>query len=67
MKRASMALGLIVFAAAHQDFWLWTDKTLVLGFIPVGLAYHLGYTLLAALTMAALVKWAWPADLDRAS
>ena len=24
----------------HQDSWAWDDQSLVLGFMPIGLAYH---------------------------
>ncbi len=48
----------------HQDVWNWTNKTLVFGFLPVGLAYHAGYSLLAVATMAILVRFLWPHDLD---
>lgn len=61
-------LGLLVAGvyALHQDWWNWEKvEPLVLGFLPVGLAYHVGYSVLAALLMAALVRWAWPKDLER--
>jgi hypothetical protein len=59
-------LGLwLAMLALHQDFWLRRDATLVLGFLPIGLVYHAGYSLLAAAVMAALVRWAWPASLER--
>lgn len=32
--------------------------------LPPGLTYPLGYSVLAAITMALLVKFAWPADFD---
>ena len=53
-----------VLIALHQDFWLWTNKTLVFGLLPIGLVYHTGYALVAALTMWMLVKVAWPKELD---
>ena len=31
-----LALMVVVVALLHQDFWLWTDKRLVLGFVPIG-------------------------------
>ncbi len=63
--RKPLVIGLILaMVILHQDFWLWTNKTLVLGFIPIGLAYHAGYSLLAAVTMALLVKLAWPTHLE---
>jgi len=54
----------LLVALLHQDFWLWTDRTLVFGFLPAGLAYHIGYSLLAAATMGLLVRFAWPAHLE---
>lgn len=55
----------VIVVLLHQDFWLWTDRSLVFGFLPVGLAYHLGYAILASLTMALLVRYAWPRQLER--
>ena len=45
--------------------WNWTkSEPLVFGVLPIGLAYHAGYSLLAAVTMAVLVKFAWPKHLE---
>jgi hypothetical protein len=63
--RVGLALGVLVVLLLHQDIWFWTDKSLLYGFLPIGLAYHIGYSFLAALTMAALVHFAWPHDLER--
>lgn len=50
----------------HQDVWNWGRvEPLVGGFLPVGLAYHAAYSLLAAGVMLVLVTWAWPKSLDR--
>jgi hypothetical protein len=59
-----LAAVVLLVAALHQDFWLWTDRALVFGFLPSGLAYHVGYSILAALTMWLLVRFAWPAHLE---
>lgn len=49
----------------HQDSWNWKKtEPLVFGFLPIGLAYHAGYSILAAIFMALLVKIAWPKDLE---
>jgi hypothetical protein len=41
----------------HQDFWNWKKaEPLVFGFLPIGLAYHAGYSILAAILMAVLVQ-----------
>jgi len=63
MKWLLAALVLVVYAL-HQDSWLWANKTLVFGMLPVGLAYHAGYCILSACLMAVLVKFAWPAHLE---
>ncbi len=56
----------VVVILMHQDTWLWTNRSLVLGFLPVGLAYHTGFSILAALALAVLVRYAWPAHLEAA-
>ncbi|MBA3700918.1 MAG: DUF3311 domain-containing protein [Planctomycetes bacterium] len=58
------ALWVVILIALHQDFWLWTNKTLVFGFLPIGLVYHALYAVVASLTMWMLVKVAWPKELD---
>lgn len=64
----ALAAATITLYLLHQDTWLWREaRPLVFGFLPAGLAYHAAYTLGAAALMAALVRWAWPAHLERAS
>ena len=58
------ALWIVILLVLHQDFWLWTNKTLVLGFLPIGLVYHAAYAVVASLTMWMLVKVAWPKEQD---
>jgi len=60
-----LALLVVAVYILHQDFWNWHDKTLVLGFLPKGLAYHAGYSVLAAVMMAILVRFAWPGRLEQ--
>ena len=62
-KWALVALVLVVYGL-HQDSWNWTNKELVLGVLPVGLAYHAFYSCLAATMMFVLVRLAWPAKLE---
>ena len=63
--RNLLTLWVIIVYALHQDFWNWdASSPLLFGLFPPGLAYHLGYSLLAAVTMALLVRHAWPARLD---
>jgi hypothetical protein len=54
----------VLLAILHQDFWLWGDKTLLFGFLPIGLAYHIGFSIAAGLTWAFAVKFAWPAHIE---
>lgn len=50
---------------AHQDSWNWKkSEPLFFGFLPPGLAYHAGYSIVCALMMALLVKIAWPKHLE---
>ena len=62
-----VALLIVLMVALHQDFWLWTDRRLIFGFLPVGLAYHMGYAFLASLVMWVLVKVAWPKETEQAA
>jgi hypothetical protein len=57
------SLVLAVFLL-HQDFWNWKNGELVFGYLPVGLAYHAAYAIASAGLMAALVKFAWPTELE---
>jgi hypothetical protein len=59
-----LTLMVISVYVLHQDFWLWNDRTLVFGVLPIGLAYHAGYAIVAACMMALLVRFAWPAELE---
>jgi hypothetical protein len=66
--RTRILLSVLVLAVflLHQDCWNWARwEPLALGFLPIGLAYHAAYCLVASLVMAVLVKFAWPGDLDR--
>lgn len=64
-KTILLTLLVIVVYILHQDFWNWKKaEPLVFGFLPIGLAYHASYSILAAITMALLVKFAWPKHLE---
>ena len=57
---------LLVLACAilHYDFWYWGDRSLVLGFLPVGLAYHAGLSAVSAVVWALAVRFAWPTNVE---
>jgi len=64
-KKILLTLLVLAVYVAHQDFWNWKKaEPLVFGFLPIGLAYHAAYSVIAAVTMAILVKWAWPKHLE---
>ena len=67
MKLRAYLLTAMVSAiyVLHQDFWNWRKaEPLVFGFLPVGLAYQAGYSILAAAMMAVLVRMVWPKHLE---
>lgn len=49
---------------AHHDFWYWEDRSLVMGFMPVGLFYHVIYSIAAGLVWLLAAKYAWPAHIE---
>ena len=66
LRKISISLMILAVFLLHQDCWNWNKaEPLIFGFLPIGLAYHAGYAVLAAIMMALLVKFAWPTELDR--
>ena len=60
-----LAWGLVLVAAIlHYDFWNWTSTELVFGFMPIGLAYQAGISLLAALAWILVIKFDWPHEIE---
>jgi len=65
MKKLVLFLLIAAVYALHQDLWNWRRADpLIFGFLPIGLAYHAAYSVLAAILMAVLVKVAWPSNLE---
>jgi len=66
MKKTSLvaAIVFVILAILHQDEWNWDNATLVFGFMPLGLAYHALYSIVAAVFWALVVKFAWPYYLE---
>ena len=60
--RRLLYVALFVLYLLHNDLWFWDDPQLLLG-LPIGLLYHIGFCLAAALMMALLVNYAWPCHL----
>ena len=65
MSRTAATLIVLALYALHQDAWFWDDATpVVFGVLPIGLFYHVAYTVLTAIVMAVLVKTCWPRHLE---
>ncbi|TWT97084.1 hypothetical protein Pla108_28610 [Botrimarina colliarenosi] len=54
----------LLLIVLHQDVWFWTDERLVFGFLPIGLAWHMGISIGASITWFLATKYCWPADDD---
>ena len=66
--KAPAIIAIIVFVilfALHHDYWNWANSTLVFGFIPAGLAYHAGYSVVAAVFWYLVSKFAWPHAIEK--
>jgi hypothetical protein len=65
MKPPSGTLIVAALYLLHQDFWFWREaRPLVFGVLPIGLFYHVAYTLVTALVLSALVRLLWPQHLE---
>ncbi len=64
MSRWVWYIPIVALAVLHQDNWWWDDKTLVFGFMPVGLFWHALISLAAGLSWGLVVLFAWPHELD---
>lgn len=64
----SMKLVIWLLVAAlivmHQDFWNWNSEKMFLGFLPVGLYYHMGISIAAAIVWWFACTFAWPKGID---
>ena len=65
MKHVLLGAAVTAIYFLHQDVWFWrTPHPLVFGFLPIGLFYHVCFSIAAALLMWVLVKHAWPSHLE---
>jgi hypothetical protein len=66
--RGILVLSLPVLYVLHQDAWNWSAaRPLVFGLFPIGLFYHVCYSLAAAAVMALVVKYGWPDHLEQSA
>lgn len=63
--RAVIFGSIVLLTILHQDFW-WRDdhRSIVMGFLPVSLAYHIGVSIAASLLWGLACAYCWPADAD---
>jgi hypothetical protein len=62
MPTARTALLIAVFYVLHQDVWFWrTAEPVVFGVLPIGLFYHVAYTVATPLLLWRLVRAHLPA------
>jgi hypothetical protein len=64
VPRTLVWVAVVLLFILHHDFWFWDDRSLVLGFLPVGLFYHIAFSIAASLTWLCAVKFAWPAEIE---
>jgi hypothetical protein len=65
MTTAVAALLVAALYLLHQDLWFWrVARPLVFGVLPIGLFYHVAYTLVTSLLLWVLVRMLWPWHLD---
>lgn len=64
MKRVVIVLVALLLVA-HQDYWAWDRiEPVAFGFMPIGLTWHVGISIAAAIVWALAVHYCWPADVD---
>ena len=52
------------YVSGPSGFWWWDDSSLILGFLPVGLAYHALFSMACAGLGWLAIKKAWPSELE---
>ncbi len=63
-QRALITAFFFLLFALHHDTWWRGDATLVLGVLPVTVAYHVGWTLLVAVGWWLVGRFCWPRNLE---
>jgi hypothetical protein len=67
-RLAVLTIVALVMYVLHQDLWFWRSaRPLVFGVLPIGLFYHVVFTVGCSALLWALVTYAWPAHLEEDS
>jgi len=65
MRNLMLAVLILAVCLLHQDLWFWdVARPLLFGVLPVGLTYHVLYSIVVAALMWLLVRQAWPRHLE---
>ena len=64
MSRRTVWILVILLGILHYDFWYWSDRSLLFGFLPIGLAYHAVFSLACGIVWFLAIRFAWPAELE---
>jgi hypothetical protein len=60
-----LTLAAVAVLVLRHDYWFWnTPYPLLFGFLPVGLWWQGLVSILAAVLMALVVRFAWPQELE---
>ena len=63
MMRWIVWLMLVALVVLHQDYWQFHDGSVVYGFLPYGMAYHIYLSVVAMGIWLLAVKFCWPHKL----
>lgn len=63
--KGKLAWGFVLLVTVlHVDLWWWDSTAIVLGFVPLTLAWQVGITLGAALAWWLVMTFAWPKGVE---
>lgn len=62
MKRWIVLIMVALLIIAQQDYWQWSNTSLLMGFLPYSLAWHMGVSVAAAAGWFVVTLVAWPTD-----
>jgi len=63
-QRRFVWIAIVALVLLHHDMWFWQSEVVVLGFMPVGMAYHVAFSIAAAALWLVAIRWAWPSELE---
>ena len=66
MKAFLLTLLAVGVYLLHQDYWNWNlADPLIFGFLPIGLAWQGGFSILCAVMLWIFTIFAWPEHLEQ--